>query len=104
MDLLIKGQLPVLQKGHYKCYAESDDDRHDIKAHLALYRVYILKIDTVSQIQHQKYDYREQRPSVCLDLTLFSQFTINFLTLFPVLCFQLSWPDLRSPAPVPDHL
>ena len=61
MDLLVKSQTLVLQKGRDQRDRKGQYDRHDIKAHLPFRRFYILKKDSVSQINYQKQKYGKQR-------------------------------------------
>ena len=60
MDLLIKGEGGVLDKGDDQRQPEGDNDGDDIESHLALERVDVFKIDTASEVDHQKNQDRQQ--------------------------------------------
>ena len=52
VDLFAEGQLRILNERDDQRDAEGHDDRHNVKAHLPLNRVNVLKIDAAAQIQN----------------------------------------------------
>ena len=82
MDLLIKGQVTVLDKSHDQRRPEGHHDGHHIKAHLSFRGMDVLKIDSVSQIQHQKDRDRQKSRGIGL-LLRFLHFHTSLKADFP---------------------